>query len=64
MLLELLQVVSVLQHVQGASPGAGWVGTLSSPEEQTVSGRMQREGLAWCLAWLMAPELRIGPFLV
>jgi hypothetical protein len=22
------------------------------------------EALAWCLVWLMAPELGIGPFLV
>jgi hypothetical protein len=30
---------------------AGWVVTLE-------------EGLAWCLVWLMASELGIGPFLV
>ena len=43
---------------------AGWVVTLSSPEEQTFYGRTLEEGLAWCLVWLMAPELGIGPFRV
>jgi hypothetical protein len=43
---------------------AGWVVTLSSPEEQTFYGRTLEEALAWCLVWLMAPELGIGPFLV
>ena len=43
---------------------AGWVVTLSSPEEQEFYGRTLEEGLAWCLVWLMAPELGIGPFLV
>jgi hypothetical protein len=43
---------------------AGWVVTLSSPEEQTFYGRTLEEGLAWCLVWLMAPELGVGPFLV
>jgi hypothetical protein len=43
---------------------AGWVVTLSSPEEQTFSGKTLEEALAWCLVWLMAPELGIGPFKV
>ena len=43
---------------------AGWVVTLHSPEEQDFYGRTLEEGLAWCLIWLMAPELGIGPFLV
>jgi hypothetical protein len=43
---------------------AGWVVTLHSPEEQDYYGRTLEEGLAWCLVWLMAPELGIGPFLV
>jgi hypothetical protein len=38
--------------------------TLSSPEEQTFYGRTLEEGLAWCLVWLMAPELGVGPFRV
>ena len=40
---------------------AGWVVTLHSPDEQTFSERTLEEGLAWCLGWLMAPELGIGP---
>jgi hypothetical protein len=43
---------------------AGWVVTLQSPEEQDFYGRSLEEGLAWCLVWLMAPELGVGPFLV
>jgi hypothetical protein len=43
---------------------AGWVVTLGSPEEQTFYGRTLEEALAWCLVWLMAPELGIGPFRV
>ena len=42
---------------------AGWLVTLSSPEEQTFYGRTLEEALAWCLVWLMARELGIGPFL-
>jgi hypothetical protein len=43
---------------------AGWVVTLHSPEEQEFSGKTLEEALAWCLAWLMAPELGVGPFVV
>src|SRR5215212_10086210 len=43
---------------------ARWVMTLRSPEEQTFYGRTLEEGLAWCLVWLMAPEIGIGPFRV
>ena len=39
---------------------AGWVVMLSSPEEQFY-GRTLEEALAWCLVWLMALELGIGP---
>jgi hypothetical protein len=28
------------------------------------SGRTLEEALAWCLVWLMAPELGSGPFRV
>jgi hypothetical protein len=38
--------------------------TLHSPEEQGFYGRTLEEPLAWCLVWLMFPELGIGPFLV
>jgi hypothetical protein len=43
---------------------AGWVVTLHSPEEQDFYGKTLEEALAWCLVWLMAPELGVGPFLV
>ena len=42
---------------------AGWVVTLHSPDEQDFYGRTL-EVLAWCLVWLMFPELGIGPLLV
>jgi hypothetical protein len=38
--------------------------TLHSPEEQDFYGKMLEDALAWCLVWLMAPELGVGPFLV
>jgi len=38
--------------------------TLSSPEEHLFYRKTLEEALAWCLVWLMAPELGIGPFLV
>jgi hypothetical protein len=38
--------------------------TLSSSEERTFYGRTLEEALAWCLVWLMAPEIRVGPFRV
>jgi hypothetical protein len=36
---------------------------VSSPEEQDFSAKTPLEALAWCLVWLMAPELGIGPIL-
>jgi hypothetical protein len=41
---------------------AGWVVTLHSPDEQDFHGRTLEEALAWCLIWLMEPELGVGPF--
>jgi hypothetical protein len=38
--------------------------TLNSPEEQTFYGKTLEEVLAWCLVWLMAPEIGVGPFLI
>ena len=43
---------------------AGWVVMLNSPEEQTFSGKSLEEVLAWCLVWLMAPEIGVRPFRV
>jgi hypothetical protein len=43
---------------------AGWVVTLHSPDEQDFYGTTLEEALAWCLVWLMFPELGVGPFLV
>jgi hypothetical protein len=36
---------------------ASWVVTLLYPERQEFSGRTREEGLAWCLVWLMVPEI-------
>ena len=38
-------------------------GDVALSEEQHFCGRTLAEALAWCLVWLMAPELEIGPFL-
>jgi hypothetical protein len=38
--------------------------TLDSPERQDFYGKTLEEALAWCLVWLMAPEIGVGPFLV
>ena len=35
-----------------------WVVTLYLPEERTFSGGTLEDGLAACLAWLVAPERR------
>jgi hypothetical protein len=43
---------------------AGWVVRLHHPEEQTFYGRTLEEALAWCLVWLMVPEIGIGQFQV
>jgi hypothetical protein len=36
--------------------------TLHSPEQQDFYGKTLKEALAWCLVWLMAPEIGVGPF--
>jgi hypothetical protein len=38
--------------------------TLHSPEEHDFSGKTLEAALAWCLVWLMAPEIGVGPFRV
>jgi hypothetical protein len=38
--------------------------TPSSPERQEFYGRTLEEALAWCLVWLMAPEIGVGRFVV
>ena len=43
---------------------AGSVITLNSPERKESYGRTLEEALAWCLVWLMAPEIGVGPFRV
>jgi hypothetical protein len=43
---------------------ASWVVTLHSPEEPEFYGRSLEEALAWCLVWLMVPEIGMGLFLV
>jgi hypothetical protein len=37
---------------------------LHHADEETFYGCTLEEALAWCLVWLMAPEIGIGPFLV
>jgi hypothetical protein len=36
---------------------------LNSTEELTFYGRAPEEAHAWCLVWLMASEVGVGPFL-
>ncbi|MFT4038131.1 MAG: hypothetical protein QM692_08140 [Thermomicrobiales bacterium] len=43
---------------------AGWLVFLHFPEAQTFHGRTLEEALAWCLVYLMAPELGVGPFFI
>jgi hypothetical protein len=43
---------------------AGWLVFLHSPDQETLDGCTLEEALAWCLVWLMAPEIGIGQFLV
>jgi hypothetical protein len=38
--------------------------TLHFPEDQPFYGKTLEEALAWCLVWLMAPGLGIGPLRV
>ncbi len=40
---------------------AGWVVELLRPERQAFHGRTLEEALAWCLVYLMAEELGVGP---
>jgi hypothetical protein len=42
---------------------AGRVMTLLSLELQGFYGCTLEAALAWCLIWLMAPEIGVGPFL-
>jgi hypothetical protein len=49
-------------YCDGTVDHAGWVVVLMSPDEQMFFGKTLEEALAWCLVWLMAPELGIGPF--
>jgi hypothetical protein len=48
----------------GTVDHVGWMVMLDSSERQEFSGKTLEEALAWCLVWLMAPELGIGPFRV
>jgi hypothetical protein len=43
---------------------AGWVVTLDRPERQEFCGKTLEEALTWCLVWLMAPEIGVGPVLL
>jgi hypothetical protein len=41
-----------------------WLVFLLHPEHETFDGRTFDETPAWCLVWLMAPEIGIGQFLL
>lgn len=41
---------------------AGWVVRLYRPEQHDFYGRTLQEALAWCLVWLMTPELGVDQF--
>jgi hypothetical protein len=43
---------------------ASWLVTLHSPGEQDFYSETQEEAPAYCLVWLMAPELGMRPFLI
>jgi len=43
---------------------ASWVVTLHSREQQDFSDKTLEVPLAWCLVWLMASEIGVGPFRV
>ena len=43
---------------------AGWVVTMHFPEEQRFHGRTLHAALAWCLVWLMMPEIGVGQYLI
>jgi hypothetical protein len=63
-----LQDASVgrLRHAAAIAPGSSTTrvggATLHSPDEEVFYGRTLEEALAWCLVWLMAPEIGVGPF--
>jgi hypothetical protein len=49
---------------QRAQPGHDGGQAARSPEEVDFSGNTFEEVLAWRPAWLVAPELGVGPFTV
>jgi hypothetical protein len=40
---------------------AGWLVVRHYPHDATFHGRTFEEALAWCLVWLMTPEIGSGP---
>jgi hypothetical protein len=40
----------------------GWRVDLLSPDRESFRGGTLEEALAWCLVWVMADELGVGPF--
>jgi hypothetical protein len=52
-------------HVRGDAPGDHPMRLRAPlPRGQTFYERTLEEALAWCLVWLMAPELGVVPLLV
>ena len=39
-------------------------GDAELPGSSAFSGRTREDALAWCLVWLVALEIGVGPFLV
>jgi hypothetical protein len=62
--VALLPLAALARTCAWTVDHAGWVVTLHSPDAQTFPGKSLTETLAWCLVWLMAPEIGIDPFLV
>jgi hypothetical protein len=59
----LLAINTRRGHCSWTVDYANWVVPLDSPERQKFCGRTLEEALAWCLEWLMTPEIGNGPFL-
>lgn len=49
-------------HVSWDVDQIGWRVDLLAPEQESFHGGTLEEALAWCLVWLMADEIGVGPF--
>jgi hypothetical protein len=55
---------SAIATRRGSCDHAGWVVLLLPPKEPTSDDKTLEEALAWCLVWLMAPEIGVGLILL